>query len=324
MIPCNISNTTITVIAGAKPFSLDRTDKRADRLIQAVRDNSEQAVLEILDEHRKELESTIQSLEICDVKVEIRFGHVYVDGKLDNGDAAKQILNLHTLGLPTKHLMAFIARLKKNPSFASKRDLFAFLERNKMPITEDGYVIAFKVVRADYMDIHSGTFRNAVGDRPRMARNEVDDDNQRDCSAGLHVCGEEYIPSFGTSRRGTDRVMLVRIDPADFVAVPQYDGRKARVSTYEVISEMSREDAAGYLKNRITFNYDEHEIDVWNEHDGEGRPDGLDDDELVVVQLCEEEDENPSEVTRRADELNWFWDLNRPIVGDILRWKHAE
>jgi hypothetical protein len=88
------------------------------------------------------------------------------------------------------------------------------------------------------MDIYSGTIRNMIGDKPFMLRNLVDEDKDRTCSSGLHFCSLAYISQFGSQTKETDRVMIVKINPKDVVAIPaDYNNTKGRCSMYEVVAE---------------------------------------------------------------------------------------
>lgn len=119
-----------------------------------------------------------------------------------------------------------------NVSFKVSERLFLFLSKNDLTITPDGHVLAWKVVRPDYKDKHSGTFDNSPGQVLEMPRNKVNDDDSSYCSYGFHVCSWGYLGSF--SNYG-DRVVQVKIHPADIVAIPlDYNGEKIRVCKYEV------------------------------------------------------------------------------------------
>ena len=109
-------------------------------------------------------------------------------------------------------------------------------------ITEDGHFLAYKRVRNNYTDLHSGRFDNTVGSNPAMLRNDVDDNRDRTCSRGLHFCAKHYLPSFGA---GTgNRVMVVKVNPADVVSIPSdYNNAKGRTWTYEVVGEVGSDDA---------------------------------------------------------------------------------
>jgi hypothetical protein len=139
--------------------------------------------------------------------------------------------------------------MMKNPSKRAVDELFGFIEACDLPITEDGHFLAYKKVQENYMDCHSGTIRNAVGDTPSMDRNQVDEDKDRTCSYGLHFCSYGYLRSFGGSR-----IMVLKINPADVVAIPSdYNNSKGRCSAYEVVAEIETEN--GLPKQRLDTQY---------------------------------------------------------------------
>jgi acyl carrier protein len=110
-----------------------------------------------------------------------------------------------------------------------------------MGITDEGMILAYKRVREDYMDIHSGTIRNAVGDSPSMPRNKVDENKDRTCSDGLHFCSFSYLPHFGSGPGS--KVVILEIHPKDVVAIPSdYNDAKGRTCAYTVIGEYQGDD----------------------------------------------------------------------------------
>jgi hypothetical protein len=114
------------------------------------------------------------------------------------------------------------------------------LEKNSLPITPDGCFLAYKKVRNDYLDIHSGTMNNSVGQVVSMERNEVDDDKDRTCSAGLHFCSQDYLPHFGNGY--DNRVVILKINPRDVVSIPSdYNNAKGRACRYEVVGEIGND-----------------------------------------------------------------------------------
>ena len=169
-------------------------------------------------------------------KITVSDNEVLYDGKPVHGFVVSRILEFAKNGLPYQPLVKFLDRVRLNPSARSVEELYKFLEHRKMPITPDGTFLAYKSVRADYTDHHTGTIRNKVGDSPtRLERNQVDDDATRGCSYGYHVGSLEYAQSFGSGER---HLMIVEVDPADVVSVP-YDCncQKLRCTWYKVIAE---------------------------------------------------------------------------------------
>jgi len=143
-------------------------------------------------------------------------------------------------------LLKFTERLASNPSNRAVNELYNFLEASCIDIDEEGMVIAFKKVRSNYTDIFSGKFDNSPGSVCEVPRNMVDENSEQTCSYGLHVCSSSYLPCFG-SLPG-NKVVKVKVDPADFVAIPKEyyktnDGgeveAKARVCRYEVLEDVT-------------------------------------------------------------------------------------
>ena len=130
-------------------------------------------------------------------------------------------------------LMNFARNLRRNPSRRSAHQLFPWCESANLTITEDGCFLAWKRVRSDFKDVHSGTIDNTPGQVVAVERNMVDDDPNRHCSHGLHVCSWDYLRSFSG-----EKVIKVKVNPADVVAVPHdYNNTKMRVCKYEVLAE---------------------------------------------------------------------------------------
>jgi hypothetical protein len=141
-----------------------------------------------------------------------------------------RIFDFMSKGLPHKPLIAFLNNLLANPSRRSTEELYKFLEHKNLPITEDGCFLAYKGVRDDYKDVHSGKFDNFPGNKHEMPRNQVDDDFRNHCSRGFHVGSLEYATHWGS------RTVIVKVNPADVVSVPSdSDCQKCRVWKYEVL-----------------------------------------------------------------------------------------
>jgi len=127
-------------------------------------------------------------------------------------------------------LFAFYERLQRNPSHRSVQQLFNFLGHVGIPIEPDGTFLAYKGVRSDFLDAHSGTLSNVPGAILSMPRNQISDDPDYACHVGLHVGALSYAHDFSA------RVVVVRVDPEHVVCVPKdYESAKMRTCQYEVI-----------------------------------------------------------------------------------------
>jgi hypothetical protein len=80
-----------------------------------------------------------------------------------------------------------------------------------------------------YTDMHTQTMRIVLGAPTIMERKNCDSDPAKDCSYGLHVGATKYVERFAG---GSGVVLACYVNPANVVAVPDYDHSKMRVSEY--------------------------------------------------------------------------------------------
>ena len=231
-------------------------------------------------------------LEIVDVEkavatfsdglVEIKNGQVTYEGEVVHGSISKRILEFMSKGLPFQPLVNFLNNLMENPSMQSQKELYDFLEHEHLPITEDGYFLAYKAVRGDYMDKYAGKFRNKVGDICKMNRAKVDDNRSAGCSQGLHAGALNYVAGYGSVDSG-DRIVIVKINPKDVVSVPSdCNYQKLRTCEYLVVGEYQGELLKPLYKAEFSEDtyddededvYDEYNDDYWDQFDEEDEDD---------------------------------------------------
>jgi hypothetical protein len=220
----------ITAIIDGTVFTVDTDHSNYQNILQTVRDQDWTKFLDLVDLSRKVRDYAHNS------NVEIKDGIIVFDGEPIHNTLTKRVINFMQQDLPFKPLLNFLCNLMENPSKRAVDELYDFLDVGELPITEDGHFLAFKNVKADYTDIYSGKFNNAVGSICEMKRNQVDEDKDRTCSYGLHFCSIAYLPNFSDSNGG--KTMIVKINPKDVVAIPSdYNNTKGRTCRYEVVGE---------------------------------------------------------------------------------------
>jgi hypothetical protein len=181
-------------------------------------------------------------------RVQIADNQVRWDGKKVGNVIADRLLGMLAGGHDLEPLARFLDRLMDNPLESAREELYLWLESENAPITPDGFFLAFKAVRPDYKDKHTGTFDNSVGAIPSMPREQVDPDRTRKCSRGLHFCSHGYLGNFASPG---DPIMIVKIDPADVVAIPHdYHNQKGRAWRYEVVGEVPQDETATFFHGR--------------------------------------------------------------------------
>lgn len=210
-------------------------------------------------------------------KVFVRDGIVYYGEEAIHSTLSSRILWGLSEGFDMDPYIAFLENLMQNPSKRAVDELYGFLEACNMGITEDGHLIAYKRVRNDYTDCHSGKFDNSVGKVLEMARNKVDEDKDRTCSYGFHFCSQSYLPYFGSSHG--NRVVIVKVNPRDVVSIPaDYANAKARCCRYEVIGEYTGADVNDILSHKPVWNSQDINTSFRPDDDFEDREFDFDDD----------------------------------------------
>lgn len=233
MIPFIITNHGVTVFLDDGQQSIDETHPNFEDVIDAIRDEDVDEIRELINISRS-IERWSQGL------VTVIAGEVFYCGDVVNNVVTDRILDLMSIGFKPKSLAAFLTNVKNNPSYAAVEELYLFLEHNDIVLTEDGCFLAYKRVRDNYTDLHTGTFDNSVGATVKMMRNEVDDNRDRTCSRGLHFCASHYLPSFGGY--SGNKIVVVKVNPADVVAIPNdYNNAKGRTWKYTVVAEVDSE-----------------------------------------------------------------------------------
>jgi len=229
MLPYVVSDDMITVYVDGKPTSVHASQPNYKTVLEGIRAKDWTKVKGNLTIAHQLVSKSKGRMAIVD-------GEVLRDGRVLNGGVVDHILRLVDLDLPVKGEMAFLDKLMENPSARAVREFNEFLLAAKLPITADGNFRAYKVVRSNFRDKHSGTFDNSPGKTVEIPRNKVDDNSAHECSYGLHFCGYEYTKFF--ANRG-DRLVEVEINPADVVAFPaDHNKQKGRCSKYVVIREL--------------------------------------------------------------------------------------
>lgn len=231
--PYIIQGNNITVVIGNKPHTISKSHITYTKVVDAIKAGDWSKVADLIEPKKV-------VLNYGKGNVSVQGEQLFWKGKPMNNGLATRMITMLQDEFPIEPLVNFMENLMSNPSKRAVTELYGFLEKNSLPITPDGYFLAYKKVRNDYLDIHSGTMDNSPGKVVEMERNEVDDDKDRTCSAGLHFCSQDYLPHFGN---GYDsRVVIVKINPADVVSIPSdYNNAKGRACRYEVVGEIGND-----------------------------------------------------------------------------------
>ena len=227
-VPFMFVDGNLTVVLKNKSHQVLPDHLNYKMIMEALPTASEDELLGMVD-----VETAVASFS--DGRVTVENGVVKFDGDEVHGSISKRILEFMKNGLPFEPLVQFLHNVMENPSMQSQRELYDFLQHENLPITEDGYFLAYKAVRSDFKDKYRGVFDNSVGQVCEMVRAKVDDNREAGCSQGLHAGALSYVASYGSVDSG-DKIVIVKINPKDVVSVPKdCDCQKLRTCRYEVV-----------------------------------------------------------------------------------------
>jgi hypothetical protein len=224
-LPFTLTHESITVVYEGKPHVVQKGSPQFNALRKAILAEDWKAV-------PKNLTVAKSIKDWAKGKFTMKDDHFYFEGNEIPSNINTRIVKMATSGEDPTPLFKFWERLQKNPSMRSVEQLWPFLEHKGIPLTKEGCFLAYKGVRNDFLDAHSGTISNKPGTVHEMPRNQISDDPNHACHEGFHVGALAYAGSF------SQRVVICEVDPEHVVCVP-YDAsqHKMRVCKYKVIGQ---------------------------------------------------------------------------------------
>lgn len=228
---------SVSVYAEGEYHSIQKTDPNYDAVVQELAkpagERDEQKILDLLNVPRAVEKVAVGRIKVTDSQILFRDEEI-------GGYMVDKLLAMHGKGENLDPWVRFMDNLMDNPNAEVREDLYKWMEKGQLPLTEDGMIIAFKKVNSDFTDVHTGKFDNTPGQELEMPREKCDPNRDRTCSTGFHFCSADYLYMFGGSK-----VVVVNINPRDVTAIPtDYNLTKARCCKYRVVAELKSQDKA--------------------------------------------------------------------------------
>ena len=226
MIPYILTDNSLTIVVDGKALTMESSNPSFGEAKKLLSQEKYDELPDLCD--------TPKAVErFAEGNIKVSDGEVSYKGEVIHNHVVGRILDFMREGLPYKPLTRFVEKLMENPSRRAVNELYAFLEHKNMPLTPDGNFLAYKGVRSDFSDWHSGQCPNKVGDVNEMPRRNVCDNANIGCSDGFHAGSLDYARQYGNG----GHLMVVEIDPSDVVSVPlDCDCQKLRTCKYKVVS----------------------------------------------------------------------------------------
>ena len=318
----------ITIFVEGKQHTILATDSNFASAVTAFEASDWDGLYNILNPAQ-----VFQNLYAKYEQVEVKHGNVYVNDEPISNLIAGRILDFLAKGVDCLPVFKFITKLNLNPSARAVNELYTFLEHKFLPLTDNGNFLAYKALRDDYTDVHTGKFDNSVDNVLEMPRNKVDDNKEVGCSYGFHAGTLEYARGF---RPCNGKLVVVEINPADVVSIPtDCECQKLRTCKYKVVSEyeVPLEDLA--YESRFTTDYDDDVDREWDDDDDVDREWDDDDDDGCMGDPDPEEPKTEIQLQLNLDNkmkahwaddrfeylklLSWLYAHQRPAVANALR-----
>ena len=260
--PMILSDSTLSVIINNEVHQVDRSHPAWEEIKSALNDESmTDSELIALMSPGEYIRDTLQNSSTT--FIDSRDGVLYYGEEPVHSALGLKVIDMIREGFDIKPWIKFAENVYANPFKQSRDELYTFLEKANLPITDDGCFIAYKKVNEHYRDVFSDTFNNAIGEVLEMPRELVDNDRNRTCSNGFHFCSEEYLKHFGGSH-----LMLVKINPRDVVSIPNdYNSAKGRTCKYEVIAEIEQAIIPGFEWDEVYMDINDEELWLDDEED---------------------------------------------------------
>jgi len=250
----------ITIFVEGKQHTIHATDSNFASAVTAFEASDWDGLYNILNPAQ-----VFQNLYAKYEQIEVKHGNVYVNDEPISSLIAGRILDFLAKGVDCLPVFKFITKLNLNPSARAVNELYTFLEHKFLPLTDNGNFLAYKALRSDYTDVHTGKFNNSVDNVLEMPRNKVDDNKEVGCSYGFHAGTLEYARGF---RPCNGKLVVVEINPADVVSIPtDCECQKLRTCKYKVHSEyeVPLEDLA--YESRYSTEYDDDVDREWDDEE---------------------------------------------------------
>ena len=226
---------TVNAFVGGKPYTFNKSHHNSGALVAYLENGNVEHF-----EASYDMASTVE--HYCDGYVHVEKGELTWQGVPMPDLFTDRILQMRKEGFNIDPMLNFLDNMNDNPSDKAIVELFDFMQNKHLPITDDGYFLAYKAVSPDFKDIYTGNIDNSVGSEVSIDRSKVDSNRDKHCSAGLHVGAIDYVKSYGgidldEDNGGGNQIVICKVNPADVVSVPS-DARfqKLRCCKYEVVS----------------------------------------------------------------------------------------
>lgn len=252
----DLSNITVFVPGADRPYTADSTNVQWDAILKGVLAGDD-SVIDLFDV----ASAAARHFQRLGDRVSAANGRIYLDGDEIENALTKQIIRFLEDGESDwEPLVKFFEKVLSNPNSHSREQLYEWLNRHDLTISEQGDMVVYKGCRRGSDGILRSTrsgpaivdgveindyVPNEIGSIIEMQRSQVVHDPSIGCSVGLHVGTHNYAKDYAHS----GALLEVHVNPRDVVSVPtDCYAQKVRVARYAVVREVPVE-GEGYAQS---------------------------------------------------------------------------
>ena len=258
-----IATLTVFVPGADRPLTADSTNANWDAMVKGVLSGDDK-VIDLFD-----IASTAaRKFQRLGERVTAANGRIFLDGDEIENALTKQIIRFLEDGEDDwEPLVKFFEKVLSNPNEHSREQLYVWLDRHNLTISEQGDMVVYKGCKRGLDGILRSTVSgpaivdgveindyvpNEIGSIIEMQRSQVVHDPSIGCSVGLHVGTANYAQ--GYARNGG--LLEVHVNPRDVVSVPtDCNAQKVRVARYLVVRELDESQYGGYSQSVFRDDY---------------------------------------------------------------------
>lgn len=239
---CIVTDNGISTVIEGRPYSVGKDHLKYKEILKTLKSKDGDKFLELYSTTAKVPQiKQAHGFKVSSLLV-VGYENVTWNGAEIRNSIVEKILRLQSEGQDVGPISRF---LEKTLSLSKENAeaLFLFVESKGLPISEDGDLLAWKVVDSEYKDKHTHSVDNKVGVTvPEIPRSLCDSSRDNPCSLGYHIGNLAYSGPTGSFQGGGDKTIIVKFNPGNVVSVPS-DVRqnKIRVTQYSVIEDYKPE-----------------------------------------------------------------------------------
>lgn len=239
---CIITDNGISTVIEGRPYSVGKDHLKYKEILKTLKSKDGDKFIELYLLGSKSVKIKESSGFKVSSSLVVGYENITWNGTEIRNSIVEKILRLQKEGQDVGPISLF---LEKTLSLSKENAeaLFLFVESKGLPISEDGDLLAWKVVNSNYKDKHTGKVDNSVGVTvPEIPRSLCDSSRENPCSLGYHVGNLAYSGPQGTFQGSGDKTVIVKFNPSNVVSVPS-DVRqnKIRVTQYTVVEDYKPE-----------------------------------------------------------------------------------